>query len=178
MSSERIVPVLLAGVLLLVTGTTARAQQPLVSPEFARRLELLSSHPSILAAKSLGITSIAGKPLNDGRSPGDAQSWKLIDVAIGDHPTKHENEPTVAVNPKTRKRLVAGSHYFGPPAPTENRCVAYTSNDGGATWSAPIPMPQLTLASVCSDPVLVYAPDGDSVYYAYMDIKNVGFQNY
>jgi hypothetical protein len=67
--------------------------------------------------------------------------------------------------------MVAGGHFFGPPAPTTIRCVAYTSADRGQTWSAPVAMPQLTAASSCSDPVLAYAPDGSRLYYAYMDIK-------
>ena len=132
---------------LLALGTVARAQEQLVSPEFAERLGLVSTQASILAAESLGITSIGGKPLTGGNSPGDAQAKKLVDVPVGNHPTKHENEPTVAVNPKDAKKLVAGSHFFGPPAPTTNRCVAYTSSDRGATWSAPVAMPHLTPAA-------------------------------
>ncbi len=101
------------------------------------------------------------------------KSKKLKDVGIGVHPTKHENEPTVAANPTDKKFLVAGSHFFGPPAPFTNRCVAYRSSNHGATWSAPFAMPHLSPLSECSDPVLAYAPDGSRVYYAYMDIKEI-----
>jgi hypothetical protein len=136
------------------------------------KLDRFSTLPMLIAAEELGVTEIQGKDIsNPGGSPGHAEAKKLLDVPIGVHPTKHENEPTVAANPKDKKRLVAGSHYFGPPAPTLNRCVAYTSADGGETWSTPFPMPQLTALSECSDPVLAYAPDGSRVYYAYMDIK-------
>lgn len=162
------------GALLCQLGTI-RAQEPekLVPEEFRDQIQYLSSVPMFLAAESLGITEIAGKDISAGGSPpGSAKAKKLRDVGIGAHATKHENEPTIAANPKDKKKLVAGSHFFGLPAPTTNRCVAYTSSDGGATWSAPFAMPHLTPFSSCSDPVLAYAPDGSRVYYAYMDIKS------
>jgi hypothetical protein len=125
-----------------------------------------------VTARALGLTEILGKPVDDGGSPpGNANAPKLIDVGIGIHPTKEENEPTVAANPTDKKMMVAGSHFAGPPAPTTNRCVVFGSSDRGLNWSEPFLMPQLTAASACSDPVLVYAPDGSRVYYAYMDIK-------
>jgi hypothetical protein len=89
-------------------------------------------------------------------------------VGIGADPAKDENEPTVVANPRDEDILVAGSH--SADAATLS-CVAYFSRDKGSTWSAPIVMAQLTPESVCSDPVLAYAPDGRRVYYAYMDIK-------
>jgi hypothetical protein len=131
-----------------------------------------STHPMLLLARTLGMRTIAGKSINGPSRPsGHRRGARLEDVAIGVHPTKHENEPTVAANPKHPRKLVAGSHFFGPPAPESNRCVAYHSSNGGRTWSAPVAMRQLGPTSQCSDPVLAYAPDGSRVYYAYMDIK-------
>src|SRR5215207_3953864 len=113
----------------------------------------------LIAAEELGISVIAGKDVSQGGSPpGNANAKKLLDVGIGIHPTKDENEPTVASNPRDKKKLVAGSHFSGLPPPTANRCVAYTSSDRGATWSAPFAMPRLSASSFCSDPVLAYAP--------------------
>ena len=80
-----------------------------------------------------------------------------MNVGIGIDPTISEHEPTVVANPMDKKKLVAGSHFSG-------RCVAYTSSDDGATWSAPIEMPSLHITSRHSDPVLAYAPDGSRVY--------------
>jgi len=150
----------------------ARQAPPDPMDEYRDKIQYLSGVPMLLMAEALGVTEIAGKPIDvAGSPPGRAKPKKLRDVGIGVHPTKHENEPTVVTNPRDKKKLVAGSHFFGPPAPEGNRCVAYRSSDSGATWSAPFALPQLTSTSFCSDPVLAYAPDGSRVYYAYMDIK-------
>jgi hypothetical protein len=94
-------------------------------------------------------------------------------VGIGVDPEQDENEPTVVANPRDKDILVAGSHFFFPPAFLQEtgRCVAYWSRDGGRSWSAPVLMPQLTSESQCADPVLAYAPDGSRVYFAYLDVK-------
>jgi hypothetical protein len=163
--------VFLAGMasLGIASMTAPSAQQADVLRD---KLERFSTLPMLIAARELGVTNIQGKDVdvNVAGSPGNARPKKLRDVGIGVHPTIHENEPTVAANPTDKKTLVAGSHYLDP-ATFMLRCLAYRSDDRGATWSAPFPMPQLTRESVCSDPVLAYAPDGSRVYYAYMDIK-------
>jgi hypothetical protein len=163
-----------AATLLLVLTATVSIQSQAEAPNenIQDRLMQLGGGAAQILAQGLGIDEIAGKPLDPGGGPtGNSNAPKLVDIGIGIHPTKHENEPTVAANPKNKKNLVAGSHFLGPPAPTTNRCLAYGSADNGATWSAGQTMPQLTTASGCSDPVLAYAPDGSRVYYAYMDIK-------
>jgi hypothetical protein len=91
------------------------------------------------------------------------------DIGVGTSP-RDENEPTVAADPRDEDVLVAGSHSFDPVTQI-NHCVAYASRDGGASWSSPLELPQLTSESFCSDPVLAYAPDGRRVYYAYLDVK-------
>jgi hypothetical protein len=131
-------------------------------------LENASTGASEALAASLGVTEIGGKSRIG--APGNANSRKLRDVPVG-ATTNDENEPTVVASPTKLKYLVAGSHSF--PIGGRNRCVVFTSDDGGAHWSAGVPMPQLTATSSCSDPVLAYAPDGSRVYYSYMDIKNV-----
>jgi hypothetical protein len=153
------------------TPSVAQVAEPLLSPELAVHLNYLSGYPMFLVAESLGITEIMGKSITTPSETTHNSPKRLIDVPIGAHPTKHENEPTVATSPKDKKKLVAGSHFFGPPPPVGNRCLAFTSSDGGETWSAGLMMTQLTPASTCSDPVLAYSPDGSRVYYAYMDIK-------
>lgn len=171
---------LLAGILvvsLVSPGNLASAKpEDKLSEEMKDKVKLFSTMPMLIAAESLGITEIEGKDISSESSQsGSGVSRKEIDVGIGVHVTKHENEPTVVFNPRARRNLVAGSHFFGLPAPTVNRCVAYTSSDNGATWSLPVEMPMLTPNSSCSDPVLAYAPDGSRVYYAYMDIKGTDF---
>jgi hypothetical protein len=166
--------------------------EKLIPEESAEVLKYLSSIPSQVMAKSLGpeFEEIDGIPLTaEAKQRQRALLLGSLDrldvpsiapnVPIGNSPNKHENEPTVVVNPQNDQILVAGSHFFGPPPPPTLgvRCVAFRSADGGQTWSGPVEMPQLTPVSTCSDPVLAYAPeplqgrDHARVYYAYMDIK-------
>ena len=150
---------------------TAGDLRELPPAEVRVMLERMSGGAVQVAAPQFGIGELAGKPVVPGNGgPGRARSPRLRDVAVG-ATANDENEPAAAANPVNKKFLVAGSHSF--PIGAVNRCVAYRSADNGATWSAPYTMPQLTPASSCSDPVLVYAPDGSRVYYVYMDIKNV-----
>lgn len=164
------VVLLVCGMMMLGRGTSvALAQGNSFPPE---KVPLLSTSPMMKVANELGMDEILGKAIDvSGTASGSLLDLIREDKPIGIHPTKHENEPTVVANPKNRTKLVAGSHYFGLPAPTTNVCVVYTSSDGGQTWSAPMPLPFMTPASSHSDPVLAYSPDGDRVYYACMDIK-------
>jgi hypothetical protein len=114
-------------------------------------------------AEALGLTEISGKPLNDpGTSLGREHAPKFRDVSIAAS-LSAENEPTIAASPVNQDRLVGGSH-------RGSVCVVYISENGGATWSAGAAMP-LRTGATCSDPVIVYAPNGARVYYAYMDIR-------
>ncbi|WP_432261880.1 sialidase family protein [Cupriavidus sp. TMH.W2] len=151
----------------VLSAAHAGAQEKLPD-SVAEKLEALSGLPSNLAALQLGITNIQGKPTDPSPSgpPGNAQSPKLRDVAIADT-AANENETNVVANPVDKKYLVASSHRY-PTFPI--RCVAYASSDGGKSWSAGVPMQQLSPSHDCSDPVLAYAPDGSRVYMAYMDI--------
>jgi hypothetical protein len=180
--STRILSVAL--VLFLFAGSSLKpvlAQQPTNRPfphGLERNLKNLSTGPLLIAARTYGIETIEGKNIANTNAPAsEAKTKKLLDIPIGAHVTKHENEPTVAANPVDKKYLVAGSHFFGPPAPESNSCLAYLSSDGGANWTAPVVMPLLTNSSECSDPVIAYAPDGSRVYYAYMDIKDIFTEN-
>jgi hypothetical protein len=158
---------LVLGALLLGAARTARADE---NSALQAKLLYLSGMPMLIAADELGVESIEGKAIGEpgGSPPGNANAKKLTDVGIGTDPVGHENEPSVAANPKDKKMLVAGSHFITAAA---IRCVAYRSSDGGNTWSAAISMPQLTATSQCSDPVIAYNADGSRVFYAYMDIK-------
>ncbi len=158
----------------LAPAVAQESGNKVVSEALRHKIQYLSSAPMFLAAEELGITEIMGKNLISGYSgpTGNAKAKKLRDVGIGIGPSS-ENEPTVVANPKDKKKLVAGAHRYGIPSDPKLRCVAYTSTDGGQTWSAPTSMPGLIASSQFSDPVLAYAPDGSRVYYAYMDIKPI-----
>ncbi len=144
-----------------------------IPQEIKDQIRYFGGGAMLRVAKSMGVNAVEGKSIDVNDDSQAAYPAWFRNVGIGVHPTKHENEPAVAANPINRENLVAGSHFFGPPAPTANRCVAYTSSNYGANWSAPFAMPHLNPLSQCSDPVLAYAPDGSRVYYAYMDIKTI-----
>lgn len=159
---------------LVLTGSSVRASAQDALSDEARellkiQLEYYSTVPMLLIAEMLGLTEVQGKPINPESQTTHNSPKRLFDVPIGFDPIRSENEPTVATSPKDKKKLVVGSHLSRAPLPTQ--CVAFTSSDGGATWSTGFVMPQLTPASQCSDPVLAYAPDGSRVYYTYLDIK-------
>lgn len=153
------------------TTINAKNNAPLnYSEKMKEQVKFLSTKPMLLRAQRLGIRTIEGKDIStSGNPPGQNGRGRVNNIPIGVDPDIHENEPTVAANPVSRKKLVAGSHYISE---TGNSCVAYTSSNGGVSWTSPVAMPQLTAWSFCSDPVLAYAPDGSRVYYAYMDIKS------
>ncbi|RQS60055.1 exo-alpha-sialidase [Burkholderia sp. Bp8963] len=148
----------------------AQAQLP---ASMANKVEHLSGLPSRLAAKQLGISTLHGKSVAPGNfgPPGNAQFPKLTDVPVA-ATSNSEDEPSVVANPVNKQFLVASSHLY-PPFNFQQfgvSCVAYASSDGGASWNSGVIMQQLDPSSICSDPVLAYAPDGSRVYMAYMDI--------
>ena len=167
----RLMTVLILAAVLLHSGQAARAQQrtpPKFPEEMKEQVKYFSTRPMMLRAATMGITVIEGKDINSGK-PAKSKKGRGHDVPIGVNPAIQENEPTVAANPVDSSKLVAGSHYISEIG---NRCVAYRSSNGGASWTSPVTMPHLTEISNCSDPVLAYAPDGSRVYYTYMDIKS------
>lgn len=67
------------------------------------------------------------------------------------------------MNPLNQNLLVAASHGINFTSFFADPCYAYTSSDGGLTWSLPIPLPRVYSDDICSDPVVRYAPqDGSS----------------
>jgi len=164
--------ILLAGLLSPGPSLTTSAQRGTPPPfpeDLKDQVKFFSGKPMLLRAAVMGITTIEGKDISQsGIPPARGRHRRVDDVPIGMNPVIHENEPSLAANPANKKKLVAGSHYIG----LEVACVAFTSGNGGSSWSLPVVMPQLTEVSSCSDPVLAYAPDGSRVYYAYMDIKS------
>lgn len=160
---------LLSVAIAALSGLGGLAQSPAgqgagqMPPEIQERLLQMSGGAAEAVARGLGLTELAGKPLDEEAGPpGRERSPGRRDVAIAAS-LSPENEPTVAANPEDRVKLVAGSH-------RGSVCVVYSSSDGGATWTSGSAMP-LRTGATCSDPVLAYAPDGTRVYYAYMDIR-------
>ena len=163
---KRLLMVSLALVVLHGLGGLAQSPSPpdesQIPEEIRDQLLQMSGGAAHAVAQALGLTALAGKPLNDPGTPlGRERAPKFEDVSIASS-TAAENEPTIAANPVDQTKLVGGSH-------RGSVCVVYISPDGGSSWSAGSQMPLRTGAS-CSDPVIVYAPDGARVYYAYMDI--------
>ena len=124
--------------------------------------------------KSLGKTTFTPKELASVKKLlNQAKAGPLSDIPIGADPNAQEYNPTVAANPVNPQLLVASSQYLTFPDETTFilSCVAYSSSDGGATWSAPIPIPVLSEDSDCFNPVVAYGPDGSRAYYAYLDAR-------
>jgi len=168
-----LITALILAMVLVYPGqaSTSYAQQrtpPGFPEQMKEQVKYLSTRPMMLRAATMGITVIEGKDITRSRIARNKQG-RGHDTPIGVNPNIEENEPTVAANPVSSNKLVAGSHYISEIG---NRCVAYRSSNGGASWTSPVAMPHLTEISNCSDPVLAYAPDGSRVYYAYMDIKS------
>ena len=155
-----------AGVLVLLLGTTVLAQQnagatdvpwylPYVSGGFA------AAHAARVAGTEGGATprfagGLASAPLSFGN------------VGIATDPNRMEYESTAAANPKDGRKLVAGSNDYDPLMHLQ-RVSIHTSNDGGATWSVPHPMPSLVNpAGYQGDPAIADAPDGSRVFCSYL----------
>ena len=188
--SRAIVSALVVVMLGLFPFTVARAQDPgppdsgldVIPQEYldqipsdildllTRKTEQMGGKASLLAAQALSKTSIAGKSLSpDEGPPGNAHAGKLTDVAVAATPFE-EDEPYVVANPRDKEKMVASSHKIGffPGEGFRVKCVAYTSDDRGATWSAGTVLQQVR--GQCSDAVLAYAPDGSRVHAAYIDV--------
>jgi hypothetical protein len=138
----------------------------------AKKHELDSIKGKSLPEESL-TTQYAGGIFDTSRRAAVAASDRLV---AGDT-TLMENEPSVAVNPLAPLNVVAASHRFDFYGDVVN-CFAYTSSDGGVSWSAPISLPLLVAGDICSDPVVEFAPrdgvDADTgvrVYALYMSIR-------
>lgn len=147
----------------MVAATKALGVEEVMEKSVVVRVDEAGPDPSSKVGSSLAVAPSHADPQTD-QPPASANN-----ASIRYFPNVGENEPSVAVNPRNPKYLVAGTH-FSASSPG-NRCVAHYSRDGGKSWNPiPIFMRQLTHLSTCSDPVLAYAPDGKRVYYAYMEI--------
>lgn len=120
---------------------------------------VLMQPEAVMAVKSMDRIG-AAKPVAD-------------DIPIGAAAEAQEYNPTVAANPVNPQLLVAASQHLTFPDEVTGilACAAYTSSDGGASWSAPVPVPLLSADSDCFNPVVAYAPDGSRVYLAYLDAR-------
>ncbi|HXQ36058.1 MAG TPA: hypothetical protein VN843_18725, partial [Anaerolineales bacterium] len=132
---------ILAGVLMhpgqAVNTLAVGLKPPKFPAQMKEQLRYLSTGPMLLRAATMGVTVIEGKDINSGK-PSKNKKGRGHDVPIGVNPAIHENEPTVAANPVNSQKLVAGSHYISEAG---NSCVAYTSANGGTSWTSPIAMP-------------------------------------
>ncbi len=130
-------------------------------------LSEMSEKPMYLLAIANGITTIHGKSiaLNSNNRPNTDTQSPTADVPVGVDPNLQENEPSIAAKPDNAKVVVAASHTLPGP-----ECSAYRSLDGGMTWTS-TNLPVKKSDDFCSDPVVRWAPDGSTVYAAYMSIR-------
>lgn len=87
----------------------------------------------------------------------------LVTADVGDFPL--QNGPVIAVNSTDLDNIIVGSHDYD----VWSSIVAYSSFDGGVTWSGPASLHILPGDSFGSDPVLAFDREGNA-YFAYMSI--------
>jgi hypothetical protein len=171
---------LIVGVIMLVLASTisVSATSGAVSEKFLdgksnkekeEIISKLSVGPLYYFAKLYGIDSIQGKKLNFETDGSGSPSPKILfaDRPVGTDPKLWENEPSIATKPNNANVVVAASHKYPYSTSPTIRCVAYRSSDGGETWSSSVQLPLLS-NTICSDPVVRWAPDSSKVYAAYM----------
>lgn len=108
--------------------------------------------------------------------PKTAEIEKINDVFVDTDPVRSGNEPSIAAHPynpnivlafhKARIEQVEG------PDTGDRTCDLHRSTDGGKTWSGPVPA-ELTIGNtICTDPVIRWAPqdgvDSNKNVRAYM----------
>ncbi len=162
--------------LAAVPGTGAARHNPLLKDVLAEENESNDQNAPITAQ----CKKFIGKP---NPYPDPAPN---VDMIVGDRLTSSgsgggcstpQNETTIAVNPENPANIVAGANdYRGYSALTaSNQPVgyAYTSTDGGSTWTDVL-LPGLTWETgavgplhamdAAGDPVVAFGPD-NTVYY-------------
>ncbi len=144
---------------------SAGGRAPMTAADMQRIFPYLSGGAQEVLAKKLGITSLMGKKIDISRATG-------LDNIVGAEDFTNENEPSMAVNPADESIVVAFFHNY----PTNAECLARVSYDGGNTfykfdW---VVLPLQAAGNTCSDPVVRFSPDGQYVYYIYMDVDSSG----
>ncbi len=135
-------------------------------------LPKMSTAPALSIAYRLGMYKLAGKKLDDPYRVGKAPN--NMDAIVSAEGKYWENEPSVAVNPLYPSIVVVFNHYYN--STSGGPCLATVSFDGGRTFNYNdyVSPPLLSASGDCSDPVVRFSPDGQYVYYFYMDAYQVG----
>jgi hypothetical protein len=160
---------------------SARALRPegqSLSPEsrqkFLRRiLPKLGSHVAFRkVAGTLGVTEFRGKRLD--LPPTRSKSQMLALDQPVDSFDLDQNEPSIAVNPVDNSVVVVFAHNEANFTGYDNACSIYVSFDAGVSFTYADDAPLLNTTDTCADPVVRYSPDGTTVYYSYLSIRDTG----
>lgn len=115
---------------------------------------------SALLLLVLGLTGAgAGAPSSVGAEPGGPRLavGELVQISA-DRSDRPHVEPILVADPRDPRHLVAASMAF-TRTDASFMCAAFTSFDGGATWSRST-LPDLEKAAFSGDPWLAFGPDG------------------
>lgn len=114
---------------------------------------------------------LAESEIEDGAATAGVQFGTNIRLSDEHFATRliSQTEPTIAVNPKNGKNLVAGFHDLWPKTQDFICRIAFTT-DGGKTWNLGGSTPLQNSGNFCSDPAIAADAQGN-FYYAYLDIN-------
>ncbi|HEX3300526.1 MAG TPA: sialidase family protein [Actinomycetota bacterium] len=142
------------------------------NPEAAEQSETTDKRlEAVAAAKAAGTLGVDANALQSSPAPGWAGEYVVNSKA-------DDWEPAVATDPNAPWAYVVTTRY-GVPKPCPGNCptpwMALTrSSDGGATWSAQVPLCACK-GSGQFDPQIEVVPDTGDVYAAFMNGYNVVF---
>jgi len=124
-------------------------------------------------AKTLGITSIEGKPINHPSQKGPTVTPKLpngLNIPVISNHFFDSESPSIAFDPAYSKDGYAFfTEYSSTPPYIE--CWVYETTNAGQSWSAYSEAPLNTPTDYCADPVVRYSPDGSTPYFVYESIR-------
>jgi len=121
-------------------------------------------------AKRLGATSAMSKFLKVPEKKGDGYRAAL-DQPVDSDPVGTQNEPSIAASPIDESIVVAVAHNDFNFSGYTNACSIYLSFDGGVSYFYFDDLPLLDPTDFCSDPVVRFSPDGNTVYYNYLSVR-------
>ncbi len=138
--------------------------EPMTQDTLQSFLPKLSGSTARTLADSWGLSLFGGKNIDD-------VNKSELDNPVSVDSEFYENEPSMAVNPTNEQIVVVFNQYIDTSTDIIS-CLATSSYDGGDTFSYNdyVIVPQLNAGNNCSNPVVRFSPDGQYVYYFYMNI--------
>jgi len=122
-------------------------------------------------AKRLGVTYLMDKDFEASEKKGDGYRAGL-DQPVDSDPVGSQNEPSIAASPIDESIVVVLAHNDFNFSGSVNACSIYLSFNGGVSYFYDSDVPLLNPTDFCSDPVVRFSPDGNTVYYNYLSVRS------